>query len=50
MWDDNYCDYCQNYSETIYLDLSTGLWLCSECYFSDDLENELDIEDDFDEE
>jgi len=44
----NICDICGEYSDTLYLDLSSGLWLCPECYFANDFDDEFDIDDDFD--
>ncbi len=37
------CANCQESVEEIYIDLKTGDYLCSDCYFDDD-----DDDDDFD--
>jgi hypothetical protein len=36
------CDLCGDEVETCYVDLQTGLYLCSECYFADDIDNDDD--------
>jgi hypothetical protein len=41
------CDNCFDEVEVVYIDLSTGLNLCADCYFSDD---NIDNDDDFDDE
>jgi len=42
----NTCDNCGKECEEIYVDLKNGEYLCSECYFSDDDDdNYSDIDD-----
>jgi len=43
-----FCDICGDFVNSVYVDLQTGLYLCPDCYFADDDENELDTDDDFD--